>query len=218
MGGLTVPDNRERDDKGVLTDPSSLATAALQREIAHLSERTDLQIEGLERTLSVRIDGVVEAAKVASDNLVRVPTEVQKAIASEHSLTDEKLARIETRLDGMAKLKHEQFQGIQTQFDERDLRATQQAQAAEKAVAAALQAAKEMMGEQAHNIRTITDANQAQIADIKERITRIEAIAIGQAGQKVEQHTTAGANLGLISLIVAVLSLVFGWAMRFAGR
>lgn len=97
-----------------LADPTTRTTEVLSREIASLKE-----------LLYSRIDGLERAVQVAHDDLVRVPTEVQQAVASLQSLLEVRItgnrqectnqfkaayqssdlgrAVIETRLDGMDK-------------------------------------------------------------------------------------------------------------------
>jgi len=226
-----------------LTDPTALTRAALLREIAILEEKITLRVEGVTNTYNARLDAIDRATTLFAEDLKRVPTALDRAMASSRILTDEQFAKVETRLAGMALLKAEQFASIQKQFEERDLRLEQAAIAAKEAVAAALQAAKEAVAEQAHSsatatqkaeatqvksieqqaslIRQVTDANQAQIADIKERITRIEALAIGQAGQKVEQHASSSFIVALVSVGITILLgliTVFAFFQRLGGK
>jgi len=209
---VTTPEERYRPD------PSELTTAALLREIQNLEEKLNIQIEGVVKAFTARIDAIDTATRLFSEDLVRVPTALDRAITTSRALTDEKFISVEQRIVALQTLKAQQFAHIQQQLEERDERFNNQDQAAKDAVAAALQAAKEMMGEQAHNIRTITDANQTQIGDLKDRITRIEALAIGQATQKVEQHQSSSATVGLIALAVTILSVLIGLAFRFVGK
>jgi hypothetical protein len=201
-----------------LTDPSALSTAVLQREIANLSERVDLKIEGLARAYDARLEAIDRATDKFESSLVRVPTETDKAIASLRGLMDQKFSEIQTHLAGMQKLKDEQFRAIQQQFGERDTRYQGERDSAKEAIAAALQAAKEAVGksevaqvkaieQQSSQIRTVTDANNAQITDIKERLTRIEAIAIGQASQKQETTASTGVGINVIAVILTVVSV-----------
>lgn len=97
-----------------LADPTTRTTEVLSREIASLKE-----------LLYSRIEAIENAVKVAHDDLVRVPTETQKAVASLQLLLETRItgnrqectnqfraadqasvlirAVIETRLDGMDK-------------------------------------------------------------------------------------------------------------------
>jgi archaellum component FlaC len=200
------------------SDPSALATAALLREITTLKEQLQTELAGEVKVLNTKIESLEKTVDAAHNDLVRVPTDVQKAVANLQALTDEKFDRIETHLAGMQQLKDEQFRAIQQQFRERDERYTGEKEASHGAIAAALEAAKESVGkseqsqtktieQQSSQIRTITDANNAQITDIKERLTRIEAIAIGQASQKQETHTSSSMIVSVIAVLLTVLSV-----------
>lgn len=250
-----------------ISDPSHVTTAIIQREIAHLSDRIDLKIEGVLASITARVDAIDKATTVFSENLVRVPTENQKAVGNLqqlHEVRFEALIRemglsrdvIETRFDGMdralkllqdisdrfperidekiASLKEihgGELEAIQIQFKERDVRSESASASSKLAVDAALQAAKEAVAEQARSaalatsksegsqakaieqqgdlIASTTGALRQQIDDMKDRITRIEAIAIGQAGQKTDQHTSSSF---IISILALVLTLILGAA------
>ena len=84
-------------------DPSSLTTAQLLREVGSLKELVMAQIESIKTSIIV-----------AHDDMVRVPTEVQKQVGNLKELIEDRLDRankenalvrtiIETRLDGMDK-------------------------------------------------------------------------------------------------------------------
>lgn len=70
----------------VILDPSSLTTAQLQREIASLSEKTNLQI------LSIK-DGI----KLAHDDVVRFPTVVDRTVNTLEKLHEEKFKGVDQR-------------------------------------------------------------------------------------------------------------------------
>lgn len=214
----------ERDWRPI-PDPTVLTGNLVRVAIQALEEKLIARQDGMRDALAARLDAIDRATTIFADDLNRVPTALDRAMVANRTLTDEQFAKIETRLNGMALLKAEQFASIQKQFDERDLRLEQASSAAKEAVAAALQAAKEAVAEQAHStatatskaeaaqvksieqqaalIRSVTDANQAQIADIKERITRIEAMAIGQAGQRQETHMSSSFIVSIIAALIA---------------
>jgi hypothetical protein len=182
-------------------------TATLQREVAHLSERVDLKIDGLAEKIAARLDAIDKATKLFEDSLTRVPTETDKAVGNLKALAEEKFAAVEK------------------QFKERDTRVAQQVASSQQAVDAALQAAKEAVAKsEVAQIKAIEQlgtllataraATEGQINDAKDRITRIEAIAIGQAGQKGEQHMSSS----MIISIVAVLLTLAGMTVALLTR
>lgn len=142
------PDKEYISKQIALSDPSILTTQQLWREIASLKE-----------LVSQEIEGVKEAVKVAHDDLVRVPTEVQRAVAALEKLHEEKfkcvdvwqntrVISIDKRFDDLSTLTFEKFSGVEKQFKERDIRTDQSAVQTKVAVDAALQAAKEAFNKQ----------------------------------------------------------------------
>lgn len=118
-------------------DPTALTTMQLHREL-----------EGLKELLISRLDGMDKASILLSENMTRVPTNVDKQVLNLQRLHNERFAAI-----------IERFTGIQRQFDERDVRTDNDKMAQKEAAsllsnaalvgtAAALQAQKEMAAAQ----------------------------------------------------------------------
>jgi hypothetical protein len=230
----------------VISDPSFLTTSALQREIASVKEQFRIELKGEVQALAARLAAIDKATDKFQADVVRVPTDIDKAITSLRSLMDEKFARMDekfekvgerftgvaTHLEGLEKLEDEQFRAIQQQFVERDHRFAGEAEASKAAMDAALQSAKEAVSkseigqtkaieQQSSQIRTVTDATNGQIGDIKDRLARIEAIAIGQASQKQETHQSSGMTIAVISIGITILMALFamvGFIQRMPGR
>jgi hypothetical protein len=271
-----VGSSEERRDRVQPGDPSQSTLDIIRREIAHLSDRVDLKIDGVVAGLMARVEAIEKATKVFSEDLNRVPTDLQTAIAGEHALTiekfetlkcelraiagrfveyaalrDEKFADVNHQLQAIKDLKTEQFHAIQQQFVERDVRVETAAKDTKISIDAALSAAEKATAkgaeysaataakseaalakqadqqaelfrttrdQQAELFRTTTGALQNQINEMKQQITRAESIAIGQAGQKTEQHQASSATMALVALAVTILSVLIGLAMRFVGR
>jgi hypothetical protein len=133
----------EEDDlRKLAADPTPLTTAMLLREIANLSEK-----------VGIRIDGLEKAQNVFEANLTRVPTEVQKEV-------------------GNLKALHEQrFSDFENQLKERSDRRASEKKAADDALAAALAGQKELAASQdsanAAAISKSQDATDKQIDSIK---------------------------------------------------
>ena len=190
-----------------LADPSPLTTAQVQREVA-----------SLEKLLEQRIDSIEQAVKVAHENLVRVPTDVDKAIGHLRETIEGKFDTVR-----QAFLIHlEKFASVQTQFQERDVRTEQTAKDSKVAVDAALQAAKEAVGKQqeasdraiakqeaatnkqldqvvtliAANFKALDDKN----SDLKDRVGTIEAKSTGL-------KDGWGYLVGVLSLLAALITV-----------
>lgn len=129
-------------------DPSPLTTQLVLREIASLKE-----------LLQTRLAGVEKSIDVAHDNLVRFPTEVQKAIASLQDLTDTKIS-YENKLVGL------QINHIEKQFNWIEQVRIEQKRDTATAVDAALKAAKEAVTEQ--NTSNVLAINKSETATSKQ--------------------------------------------------
>jgi hypothetical protein len=193
----------QRGDSRPIPDPTALTTSQLLREIAALRD-----------VVGARMDGVVK-------DVGRLEQEIR-----------ERPAAIENHVGHLRELNEEKFRSIQTQFTERDVRTEMQARDSKVAVDAALQAAKEAVAEQNRSsalsiaksetatmkamdqqgvlIATSTQALDAKIVDVKERLTRIEGKGEGVVVTQTGQQTS-------ISIWVAVIGLILGTVIGAAG-
>jgi hypothetical protein len=225
-----------------IPDPTLLTTAALTREIAALKD-----------VVFTRLDGMDRAIVLFDANITRVPTETDRAILHLKEL-------LESRLDGMDKavrllqdlndkipvkidekimalhgVHGEKFDSIQTQFRERDVRSEQSSKDSKVAVDAALQAAKEAVGEQNKSsalaiakseasttkqidqlgqlIQSTTKGVDDKFQDVKDRLTRIEGKTEGKAGADDRHQTQSNWSVGLI---VAVAIGLVGMAISIS--
>lgn len=173
-------------------DPTVLTTEALLREVANLKELLVLSI------------------KPIAEKVDRLQMEV-----------DEIPDRIDEKVGSLENLHGERFKSIQTQFEERDKRADQTSRDSKTAVDAALQAAKEAVGEQNKSsslaiaksetatskqidqqgqlLETKTTALNSKIDDLKERVTASE----GKGGGMNQAWVIL---LGAVGMILAVAS------------
>lgn len=174
-------------------DPSARATENLLREIGSLKE-----------LVFTEIDSVKKAVQVAHDDLVRVPTEVQKAVGNLKELLEQSIA-------DEASLRDEKFASVQKQFDGN-----------KTAVDAALAAVKEAgnkteagFTKQIDQLVTLFQTGikgiQGQINDLKARLDRGEGRGEGSKETKVEQRDNS-------KYILAILALLFSVFMFYVGR
>ena len=190
----------------------------LQRQLQ--ATRDLLQAKGMEptvRELATRIESVEKAVALAHDDLVRVPTNVDKAIGGLKEFLDE-------RISANDRVGFEKFRGIAVQFTERDERAAQlvvqQKDAADKLakasadnIAAALLAQKDTadkseksilisLAEQKTLLQADIGALNGTINDLKSRIDRGE-------GQSKGTSDVWGYIVGVGGLILALVALMF---------
>jgi hypothetical protein len=206
---VILPDGRD-------IDPSALTTQMVWRENQSLKE-----------LLEARITGVEKGIEIAHQDLVRVPTEVQKAISGLKEV-------LETARLGDKELILEKFRNIDKLFGVVEQARIEQKKDTATAVDAALKAAKEAVTEQnasnaiaiskseaattkqidqqAMLIQTTSKTLDDKINDIKEnlkiqseRITKIEAITLGSNAATTEHRSSGTYNVGIIGLIIGTL-------------
>jgi hypothetical protein len=202
-----------------IPDPSILTTEALDREILALRELLEVtlgssgDILGLMRSvLETRLDGMDKATKLLQDIADKLPARIDEKIAALREIQGMQLVALESTHG-------EKFRSIETQFKERDVRTEQSGKDSKTAVDAALQAAKEAVGEQNKSsgsaiakseastmkqidqlgtlIQAVTKTADDKISDLKDRIaeiiarqTKFEGRGEGQAaGTDDARHT-----------------------------
>jgi hypothetical protein len=179
-------DEQNRDSHTATSDPSSLTTQQLWREVLNLRELLESRITGIEKSI-----------EVAHNDLVRVPTDVQKQVGNLKELHDEK------------------FRSIQVQFEERDTRTEQKDRDTKIAIDAAFQSAStavaksetvtsKQIDQLITLIQTETRALGGQINDLKERMTRFESLGIGEKGGRASQQQMI---TWILMIVVALISI-----------
>jgi hypothetical protein len=184
-----------QDPHSITIDAARLTPSQLYRELTALRE-----------LIETRLDAIDTATEIFHDNLVRVPTDVDKQIAHLKELHDEK------------------FKNIEMQFRERDVRLLEEANSTRRAVDAALAAAKEAVtaqntsnvasiaksemafGKELDGIKALIGSNNKsqdeKIGDMKSRLDRGEGQTAG--GQK---------SVATMIAIAAVLAALCGGAV-----
>lgn len=206
-----------RIGSGQSPDPSLLTTAALLREIAILKEQFRTELAGEVKVIEARLLASDKATVVFEAGLTRVPTAVDRAVNDLRMLHEVK------------------FEGVQVQLAERDTKVSEVALATRTAVDAALAAAEKARSSQAESAglaagkaeaafakaleqqaalsQTTTSALRDQIDDVKDRLARIEAAAIQAVSIKQETHSTTGASLNIIGIVISFTAILItlGW-------
>ena len=160
---------------------------ALMQSIADRSNTT------LRNELTPRIDSIVEAIKVAHEDFVRVPTDVQKSVTALQALLEQyiraslatlqaeigrELERIHGSTDKLSEVSDERFRSIAVQFTLLK-QATEQLDIANKtAIAAALQAQKEQAEETKRTSQTAIAKSEASTGEAIKALTSSTGEAI----------------------------------------
>jgi hypothetical protein len=218
-------------------DPTVLTTEQLLRAMADMKEMFSVQLKNhndaverlaasvllipsqIERDVN-HLKGFVEARLDGMD----------KAILLMQSITDRVPQLTDEKINSLKMLHEEKFNSIQTQFRERDVRTEQSSKDSKVAVDAALQAAKEAVGEQnkssalaiskseaatTKQIDQIGASMQAQtknvddkFTDMKDRLTMIEGRGALIEGRGTGRQDSWGWAIGAIGIVVALIAIV----------
>lgn len=185
-------------------DPSVLTTQQLWREIGALKELIFSRMNAIERAITV-----------AHDDMVRVPTEVQKAISTLKELHEEKLRSIVDLMDARRI-------SVDHLLAERDAHRLQANHDNKIALDTALAAAKESSGEQIKTqamaiVKNETAASKQiealedKLNDMKDRLTTIEAMSMGSEKTDASHHITTNFNayliFGLIGIVLGIVGI-----------
>ena len=187
-------------------DPTTLTTQQLESAIVWLKDLLRAEIHGRAELVDLRFGTLDHATELQQKGIDRIPL-----------LVDDKITALRT-------LHSERFASIQTQFQERDTRTEQTSRDSKVAVDAALQAAKEAVGEQnkssalaiakseastnkqidqiAALVVTTTAGINDKIGDVKDRLTRIESLGIGKSVEHDANRDRSTSMVGIVGLIV----------------
>jgi len=188
------------------------------------TDYVDKAMLSLEGKLQTRFEAMDKATEIVHQDLVRVPTLLDRAIANLREYLEAKIGHLEAVSD-------EKFDGISNQFTERDKRTDQLTVAAQTAVAAAFAAQKEAVAEQnksnslainksenatAESIKQLQTLFQAasaslsdRINDVKSRLDRGEGSIKGGADRLALMMAVGGLLITGIIAVVAVATLLF---------
>jgi hypothetical protein len=202
---MATQDNSIPKGSTPVPDPTILTTQQLYREIAASREIIEANIGKIETRLE-GMDKATELNKAATD---KIPELIAEKICQLRKLCDEK------------------FESIAIQFRERDIRADKIAELGQKALEAALSAAKEAVGKTeiaftkqidstSEQIQAEKRATDGKFEDVKARLGTLEASIntrsiVTTEGKQQQGWLVPMIVLGFISLIgiaISVLTLI----------
>jgi hypothetical protein len=175
-------------------DPTIRTLQQLQREVSALKELHDVRLAGMDK-----------AIQVAHDDLVRVPTDVQKAVGALKDLLQETF-----------KVHNEKFESVQKQFGERDTRTEKIADLSQKALDAALLTAEKAVGKQSEAFAAATAKSEAAFTKQIDGITQLlntgvksldDKIALLNKRMDLKEGQSSGFSAGWGILVAAVGAL-----------
>jgi hypothetical protein len=189
-------------------DPTILTTQQLVAAIAAVRE-----------ILETRLDAMDTATNLNKEQMDKIPSMIDDKIRQLRVLVEEKIAGL-----------MEKFHSIDVQFKERDTRTEQSSKDSKVAVDAALQAAKEAVGEQNKSsalaiakseastnkaldqigtlITTTNKALDEKINDLKGRLDRGEGVKAQAVENKGQQNWQTSAVIAGVSLLISLGVLI----------
>jgi hypothetical protein len=197
---------KEAELKG--SDPSALTTQMIWREIAALKE-----------LLTSELDALKKGIDVAHEDLVRVPTDVQKQVGTTKELLIEKIdainksmslhvAHLEKQFDTIEKQRVEQKTDTRTAVDDA-LKAAkelvfQQNQANNMANAKSEAAFSKHIDQLATLLTSEKNASNDRITDLKERLDKSEGKSVGIKDYTAIILAVAGLVIGAVAIIISL--------------
>lgn len=209
-------------------DPTERTVEQLLREIATSREIVEAIGKGDRQVVETRLAGMDKAIELLQRSTEKLPVYIKEAVGHLQAVHEERFRSISTQIEI-------QFEGIRTQFAERDKRTEQLSLADKTAIAAALQAQKEAAGAQNESnttantkmeanfaklidqtqtlLQAVTRNTDDKINDLKSRLDKGEGHTGGMGEQRVVAREDKIDNRGLIigggGLMVAAIAVIF---------
>jgi len=207
-------------------DGMDKAVDQFTEDVKRVPTETDRAISGLRDLIDEKLADIHSVLIERDLRFNAQISDMKKAV--EVALTSsEKAVDAQNKSFAQKELVIEKFDSIQLQFKERDTRVEQTARDTKVAVDAALQAAEKAVGKQNEAssqaiaksesnttkqidgmgvlIKTTADGTDSKIVDIKERLTRVESLAVGRAVEATEQIQQKTVSNGSTSVVISVL-------------
>jgi hypothetical protein len=198
-------------------------------EVQHLRDLHERDIGNVQQQFKERdkrTELAAEHAKTSIDAALAAVEDTRESYQRQAS------SMLDTALRAVGELKslhNERFSSIGQQFIERDVRTTQASGAADDALKAALQAAKELVGAQGEAssaaavksetsftkqidqigtiIQTLEKALDARITELKERIDRGEGAGAGAGNQRTESRAAMQVGFAALGVILVIITI-----------
>jgi hypothetical protein len=172
------------------------ATELLAATVGRVPSETDKAVSALKDLLGARIDGMDTATRLLADQVNQVPTETDKRISALRAI-------LVGEIKNVSDVSLEKFAAVDGTFASNALALTAALAAQEKAVAEqnksnslaidkSERATKETIAANAAQASAGLQSQAATIADVKERVVRIETGGVAARAERVEQRADRG--------------------------
>jgi uncharacterized protein YqeY len=201
------------------------ATELLAATVGRVPSDTDKAVGALRELLSARIDGMDTATKLLADTVAKLPSDVDRAVASATTIMD-------ARLQNVQAVMLEKFDAVGGTFASNALALTAALAAQKEAAAESVKsstlaidranaATKETIAANAAQTTSAIGSQAATIADLKDRVVRLESGGVATVAAHAEERADRGESrlnqgqlIAFAVLMVAVLSLVLLYATK----
>jgi hypothetical protein len=198
-------------------DSMDKATELLAATLNHVPTETDKAVAALKDLLSARIDGMDTATKLLADRLDRIPDDMDQAIAAMREILTGDIRHVEAVAD-------ERFKAIDGTFGSNALALTaalaaQKEAAAEQnksntlAITKSEAATKETVAANATQAASGRESLAREVADLKERLVRLEERGLLGIANNSEQREIRGEarDMGTLSraTVTTLLTAIF---------
>jgi hypothetical protein len=218
------------EDRGHLWDAVNSWPAGLETRLERRRREFLEDLAGVRELVEQRLDALDKSIKLAADGLASIPdnteaerrklegqTSRQFAAEREYVLGQIEIARAETRRVG--DVGEEKFAAVDALFASNALALAAALAAQEKAVAAqndsntlaidrANSATKETIAANAAQTATSLTSQAATIADLKDRVVRIESTGAGISASRADQRLNMGTVIAAVAVLVAIVSFI----------
>jgi len=221
---------RDAHDREVITQRLNDLDAAAKVAAAHIEkipvdltadshkalraerEYIESQIGALRDTLEQRLGAMDIATRVLAGSVEKFPTDVDRAVASGREILAGEIQRV-------GDVTQEKFAAVDALFASNALALAAALAAQEKAVAAqndsntlaiskSESSTKETIAANLATARTGLESLTSTVADIKDRVVRIESAGAGAASTRTDQRASIGTVIAAVATLVAVISFV----------
>jgi hypothetical protein len=168
------------------------ATELLAATVGRVPSDTDKQVNALRELLGARIDGMDVATKLLAESVAKFPSDMDRSVAATRELIQSEIVQVEA-------VSNEKFAAIDGTFSSNALALTaalaaQKEAAAEQnksntlAITKSEQATKETISANAAQTSNSLASQAATIADLKDRIVRIESGGVARTALRNEDR------------------------------
>jgi hypothetical protein len=188
------------------------ATELLAASVGRVPSDTDKQVNALRELLGARIDGMDQATRLLADGFAQFPSDLDRSASALREILSRQISNVQN-------VTLEKFAATEGTFDSNALALTaalaaQKEAAAEQnksntlAIAKSEQATKETIAANAAQTSAGLTSQAAIVADLKERVVRLETAGPARLEERAERRADHGVSMASVMAVIAFVSVV----------